>query len=46
MAEDHEARPGAWMRTIGIVGGLGPYAHLELERRLLAAVSPADGDQS
>ncbi|MCP4654515.1 MAG: amino acid racemase [bacterium] len=47
MAEDHEARrPSAWMRVIGIVGGLGPYAHLELERRLLAAVKEADGDQS
>lgn len=46
MAQDDPARlPSAWMRTIGIVGGLGPYAHLELERRLLAAVKDADGDQ-
>jgi aspartate racemase len=32
-----------WQRVIGIVGGLGPYAHLELERRLLANVeSPSE----
>lgn len=35
-----------WRRTIGIVGGLGPFAHLELERRLLAAVPDPRGDQS
>jgi aspartate racemase len=29
---------GAWPRRIGIVGGLGPYAHIEFERRLLRAV--------
>lgn len=28
-----------WQRTIGIVGGLGPFAHLELERQLLAATA-------
>jgi len=27
----------AWGRVIGIVGGLGPYAHIELERLILAA---------
>lgn len=26
-----------WARTIGIVGGLGPYAHIEFERLLLRA---------
>ena len=26
-----------WKRTIGIVGGLGPHAHLEFERLLLRA---------
>ena len=26
-----------WERVIGIVGGLGPYAHLELERQILLA---------
>ncbi len=25
-----------WQRVIGIVGGLGPHAHLELERQILA----------
>jgi aspartate racemase len=28
-----------WKHTIGIVGGLGPYAHLELERLILAAAN-------
>jgi aspartate racemase len=32
-------RPRRWRYTIGIVGGLGPYAHLELERHLLAAAA-------
>jgi aspartate racemase len=35
-----------WQRVIGIVGGLGPHAHIELERRLLAAVAEPSGDQS
>jgi aspartate racemase len=38
----HGEGPGAapvWRHTIGIVGGLGPYAHLELERHLLAAAA-------
>lgn len=30
---------GIWTRRIGIVGGLGPFAHLELERRLLEAAT-------
>ena len=34
-----------WQRVIGIVGGLGPHAHIELERRLLAAVAESSGDQ-
>lgn len=29
--------PSRWRRQIGIVGGLGPFAHIELERRLLEA---------
>ncbi len=29
-----------WRHVLGIVGGLGPHAHIELERRLLAAVEP------
>jgi len=33
-------------RVIGIVGGLGPHAHIELERRLLAAVAEPGGDQT
>jgi aspartate racemase len=32
-------------RVIGIVGGMGPHAHIELERRLLAAVPHAGSDQ-
>lgn len=32
-------------RTIGIVGGLGPFAHIEFERCLLAAVPAAAVDQ-
>jgi aspartate racemase len=39
-------RSGPWQRVIGIVGGLGPHAHIELERRLLAAVADAGGDQA
>ncbi len=34
-----------WRGRIGIIGGLGPHAHLEMERRLLAAVGPVTGDQ-
>lgn len=34
-----------WQRVIGIVGGLGPHAHIEFERRLLAAVESPTGDQ-
>ncbi|HKI01027.1 MAG TPA: amino acid racemase [Thermoanaerobaculia bacterium] len=34
-----------WQRVIGIVGGLGPHAHIELERRLLAAVENPSCDQ-
>ncbi len=40
-----ETSPIPYPRTLGIVGGLGPHAHLELERRLLAAVEPVEGDQ-
>jgi aspartate racemase len=32
-------------RVIGIVGGLGPHAHVDFERRLLAAVPAASHDQ-
>ncbi len=38
-------RPATWERVLGIVGGLGPHAHLEFERRLLAAVADAGRDQ-
>lgn len=34
-----------WQRVIGILGGLGPYAHMEFERRLLAAVESPASDQ-
>lgn len=50
--EDLSKRPGGkepdttrWPNVIGIVGGLGPHAHIELERRLLAAVGSVDRDQ-
>ena len=46
MANDGvESKRGIWKRTIGIVGGLGPHAHLHFERRLLAAVGDARTDQ-
>jgi aspartate racemase len=32
-----------WKRVIGIVGGLGPYAHVEFERLILNAVSQRQG---
>jgi aspartate racemase len=32
-----------WKRVIGIVGGLGPYAHVEFERLILSAVSQRQG---
>lgn len=35
----------SWQRVIGIVGGLGPFAHIEFERRLLAAVENPSTDQ-
>jgi len=34
---------GAWPRTIGILGGLGPHAHLAFESLLLAEASRAIG---
>jgi aspartate racemase len=33
----------SWPRTIGIVGGLGPHAHIEFERRLLRAAELLTG---
>ena len=38
-------RAGQTRRVIGIAGGMGPYAHLEFERRLLAAVERPSSDQ-
>lgn len=35
----------SWPRTIGIVGGLGPHAHLRFEQALLAAVESPRRDQ-
>lgn len=36
------SRPaGPWQRVIGIVGGLGPHAHLQLERAILDEVRAA-----
>jgi aspartate racemase len=34
-----------WRRVIGIAGGMGPYAHIEFERRLLAAIEQPASDQ-
>lgn len=34
-----------WQRVIGIAGGMGPYAHLEFERRLLLAIEQPTSDQ-
>lgn len=36
--------PSPWRRLPGIVGGLGPHAHIDFERRLLGRVE-VDGDQ-
>ncbi len=35
----------ALRRVIGIAGGLGPHAHIEFERRLLAAIQHPSSDQ-
>jgi aspartate/glutamate racemase len=35
---------GRWFHVLGIVGGLGPHAHIEFERRLLAAVGSPSSD--
>jgi len=35
----------AWPRLLGIVGGLGPHAHVEFERRLLRAAQPVETEQ-
>ena len=32
-----------WKHTIGIIGGLGPYAHIEFETLLLSAAETALG---
>jgi aspartate racemase len=37
--KDRPRRSRSWSHVIGIVGGMGPYAHLELERQLLLATS-------
>lgn len=34
-----------WKRVIGIVGGMGPHAHVDFERQILAAVPAGSGDQ-
>lgn len=36
---------GRRTRVIGIAGGMGPYAHMEFERRLLAAIDSPSSDQ-
>ncbi|MCA9540956.1 MAG: aspartate/glutamate racemase family protein [Myxococcales bacterium] len=46
---DHAVRqtegPARWTSTIGIIGGLGPFAHLDFERHLLEATPDARNDQ-
>jgi len=37
---------GSWSKTIGVVGGVGPFAHIDFERRLLQGVGGATSDQS
>lgn len=39
------AAAGQWRRVIGIAGGMGPHAHIEFERRLLAAIAAPSSDQ-
>jgi aspartate racemase len=39
------AATAPWPRVIGIVGGMGPHAHMEFERRLLAAIERPASDQ-
>ena len=42
MATDSSAaEPGTWERVIGIVGGLGPHAHIRFEELLLRAAESA-----
>lgn len=38
--------PPSWPRIIGILGGLGPHAHVELERCLLEAVGQPAHEQA
>lgn len=37
LEREGHAGNAVWKRTIGIVGGMGPFAHIELENRLLEA---------
>lgn len=39
----HASSPPAWEHVIGIIGGLGPYAHVEFETLLLGATATAIG---
>lgn len=41
----HQESPETRQRVIGVLGGLGPFAHIEFERRLLAAVEGRTYDQ-
>jgi aspartate racemase len=43
--EEQRGRRYISRRVIGIVGGMGPHAHIEFERRLLAAVEHPSSDQ-
>lgn len=45
VASGEAAKAHPWKRVIGIAGGMGPYAHLEFERRLLAAIERPSSDQ-
>ena len=38
-AKGPRKRSSRWQHVIGIVGGMGPYAHIELERQLLLATA-------
>ncbi|MBI4213980.1 MAG: aspartate/glutamate racemase family protein [Chloroflexi bacterium] len=45
MSADIDAKGGSlrWKHVIGILGGMGPYAHIELEKQLLQATAELIG---
>lgn len=45
MSDEQSGSGRPWRRVIGIAGGMGPHAHMEFERRLLAAIECPSSDQ-